>query len=192
VPIRKPEVEKYITRITRVLKAANLEKAETYLRERQATLIDCVAALQEAKGTWGKLRRLRTTSEMLRVLNAVDPVRSGLTVAALFLMRDQESHRFASDQSFRFQLVRVWRSQTRLSFGSYYNHQTERVVSTYKPLPPRVIEAIAPLLIETYSRFAGHVIAAEKRALTPRQTLAEAFAPLEGFIPFLNRLLAIR
>lgn len=188
VPIRKPEAEAYVKRVLKLV--GDAEKMEAYLRERQTLLLDCVTTLKEAKSVWGTLRRQRTTSEMLRVLNAVDPVRSGLTIAALCLMRDQESHRFFNDQSFRFQLVRLWRSNTRLSFGSYYNHETGRVVSTYKPLPPRVVEAIAPLLIQTYSSFAGHVIAANKRALTPRQTLAEAFAPLEGFIPFLNRLLA--
>jgi hypothetical protein len=136
------------------------------------------------KGTWGALRKERTINEMLRVLKAVDAVRSGLTVAALFLMRDQESYRFVSDQAFRFQLVRLWRSNTRLSFGSYYNEKTDKTVAVYKPLPPRVIEAIAGLLIEAYSRFGAHVIAADKNALVKRQALVKSLA--EGFAPLLT------
>jgi hypothetical protein len=145
-------------------------------------LIECVTTLGAMKGVWGTQRRERTVSEMLRVLEAVDAVQSGLTVAALFLMRDQEPYRFVSDQSFRFQLVRLWRSNTRLSFGSYYNERTDKTVSVYKQLPPRVTETIAALLIDAYSRFAAYVIAAAAKALAKRlalpQTLAEGFAPL--------------
>src|SRR6267378_2838148 len=147
VPIRKPEVEKYVKRIQRLLKGGNLDKIETFLREQHSLLIECVMTLGAMPGIFGTERRQRTVNEMLRVLKAVDAVRSGLTVAALFLMRDQQSYRFVSDQAFRFQLVRLWRSNTRLSFGSYYNEKTDKAVSTYKPLPPRVIEAIAGLLI---------------------------------------------
>jgi hypothetical protein len=192
VPIRKPEVERYVSRIKRLLKSANLEKIEAHLRERHGLLRDCSTALKEAKSVFGTQRRQRTASEMLLVLDAVDPVRSGLTVAALFLMRDQEPHRFVSDQAFRFQLVRVWRSQTRLAFGSFYDEKADRVVATYKPLPPRVIEVIAPLLIQAYAPFGARIVSAYHRALKSRQTLAEAFAPLEGFVPFLNKLLATR
>lgn len=184
VPIRKPEMEKYLRCIQRLLKGGKLDTIETFLREQHALLIECVTTLGAMKGTWGALRRERTVNEMLRVLRAVDAVRSGLTVAALFLMRDQESYRFVSDQAFRFQLVRLWRSNTRLSFGSYYNQKTDKTVATYKPLPPRVVEAIASLLIEGYSRFAGHVIAADKQALAKRQALAKTLA--EGFAPLLT------
>jgi hypothetical protein len=182
--IRKPEVEKYSKRIQRLLKGGNLDKIETFLREQHALLTDCVTTLGEMKGIWGAQRRERTVNEMLRVLKAVDAVRSGLTVAALFLMRDQESYRFVSDQAFRFQLVRLWRSNTRLSFGSYYNEKTDKTVAVYKPLPPRVIEVIASLLIEAYSRFAAHVIQADKQAFAKRQALAKTLT--EGFAPLLT------
>ena len=184
VPIRKLEAGRYVRRIQRLLKGGNLDKIETFLREQHSLLIECVTTLGEMKGIWGPQRRERTITEMLRVLKAVDPVRSGLTVAALFLMRDQQSYRFFNDQAFRFQLVRLWRSNTRLSFGSYYNEKTDKTVSTYKPLPPRIIEAIAGLLIQAYSKFAAYCIRADEQALKKRQAHATALA--EGFAPLLT------
>ncbi len=183
VPIRKPEVEKYVKRIQRLLKGGNLDKIETFLREQHSLLTECVTTLGAMPGIFGTARRERTVNEMLRVLKAVDPVRSGLTVAALFLMRDQEPRRFFNDQAFRFQTVRLWRSQTRLSYGSWYNEKTDRTVSTYKPLPPRVIEAIAGLLIQAYSKFAAYCIRADEQALKKRQAHATALA--EGFAALL-------
>ena len=63
------------------------------------------------------------------MLGDTDAVESGVTVAAVFLMRDQERRRRVSDAAFDFELVRIWRSQTRLNFGSYWNHKTDKVVS---------------------------------------------------------------
>jgi hypothetical protein len=120
---------------------------------------------------------------VLKVLGDADAVQSGIVVAAVFLLRHLEPRRFVSDRGFEFQLVRLWRSQTRLSFGSFYNAKTDQTVSTYRDLPPRVVQELALLLVPTYSRFAGYVVAAFHKNLARRAALKESLA--EGFAPLL-------
>jgi hypothetical protein len=82
-----------------------------------------------------------------------------------------------------FQLVRLWRSQTRLSFGSFYNEKSGKTVATYRDLPPRVVVEIALLLVTTFSRFAGNVVAAFHKDLARRAALKENLT--QGFAPLL-------
>src|SRR5437899_7305378 len=63
VPIRKPEVEKYVKRIQRLLKRGNLEKIETFLREQHSLLIECVTTLGAMPGIFGAERRQRAVNE---------------------------------------------------------------------------------------------------------------------------------
>lgn len=191
VPLRKPEVAKYSKRIERLLsKRGNWERIETYLRETASLLADVVQdpeythplAADGKCGIWVNRWRQRAKDEVLKVVGDADVVHSGIVVAAVFLLRDLEPRRFVSDRGFEFQLARLWRSQTRLSFGSFYNAETDKTVSTYRDLPPRVVQELALLLVPTYSRFAGYVVAAFHKNLARRaalkETLADGFAPL--------------
>jgi hypothetical protein len=180
VPIRKPELTEYVKRVKQLI--SSRERIETYLREQAAVLAD-VAQMPEARsnGAWVVRWKQKATEEMVRVLRDVDPISGGVTVAAVFLMRDQQPRRFVSDPAFRTQLVRLWRSQTRLAFGSFWNQRTDKVVSVYKDLPPRVVETIALFLVEAYARFAGYVISADRRekdrATALDETLDAGFTP---------------
>src|SRR5207249_5448719 len=162
LPIRKPALMTYVKRVKRLIH--NRERIETYLREQAGVLAD-VVQMPEARsnGVWVVRWKKKATEEMARVLRDVDPISAGVTVAAVFLMRDQEPRRFVSDPAFRAQLVRLWRSQTHLAFGSFWNQRTDKVVSVYKDLPARVVETIALFLVEAYARFAGYVSAADRR-----------------------------
>jgi len=170
---------KYVKRVKRLIR--NRERIETYLLELAGVLAD-VVQMPEARsnGVWVVRWKKKATEEMMRVLRDVDATSGGVTVAAAFLMRDQEPRRFVSDPAFRTQLVRLWRSQTGLAFGSFWNQRTDKVVSVYKDLPPRVVETIALFLVETYARFAGYVIAADRRekdrATALDETLSAGFS----------------
>jgi hypothetical protein len=190
-PLRKPEVSKYSKRIERLLKKrGSWERIETYLRETASLLADVVQdpeythplAADGKCGIWVNRWRQRARDEVLKVLGDADAVQSGIMVAAVFLLRDLEPRRFVTDRAFESQLVRLWRSQTRLSFGSFYNVKTDKTVSTYRDLPPKVVAEIALLLVATFTRFAGNVVAAFHKDLARRaarkENLTEGFAPL--------------
>jgi len=169
--------------VTRLLKRANMEKIELHLRAVAERLGDAARSPEAVASPFGVDRwKRRAVDEVLKVLGDTEAVESGILVAAVFLMRDQERRRFVNDTAFDFELVRLWRSQTYVNFGSYWNQATDKVVSTYRPLPRGVVEVMAPYLVAAYSRFASYVIRALKKDLAQqaalRTSLDEGFAPL--------------
>ena len=65
-------------------------------------------------------------------------------------VNDERPRRFVSDEAFRFQLVRMWRSQTSLSVGSTYDAKRDRTTGWYRDLPPRVVLYLAEILTTAY------------------------------------------
>jgi len=189
VPIRKPQVKTVVKRIKKLLKRGNIEKVGAYLRER-ATLLREVVESPEAVEVptttrpriWVVGWKAQAVDEMLKVLNDSDPVESGLLVAAMFLLRVEQPRLFASDEGFDYELVRMFRAQTRMSFGSYYYQEKDCVVYVHKVLPARVTEYMAEFLVATYSRFGGHVCTAvekeRKWQAEHEQKLVEGFESL--------------
>lgn len=183
--VRTLEVQKWVKRLKVLLRQqADMEKMETYLRDVATRIEDAarspeaVEALPHSDGRpspWVALWKQRAVDEILRVLKESDAVESGILVAATFLMRDQERHRFVTDRAFDFQLCRLWRGQAGLAWGTWYNHRTGRTSGYYRELPPRVAEEIVQYLKTAYSRFAGRVVTLVN---TPRDVLDEAFRPL--------------
>ena len=91
------------------------------------------------------------------MLLEADPVECALTVAGVFLLRAHKPYLFASDRGLTFQLVRQFRAQCALAYGSYFDPRVGRAKKTYKDLPARVVERIGSLLTDAYARFVGHV-----------------------------------
>src|ERR1700747_64975 len=188
LPIRKPEVTKIVNRIKKLLRGGNVERVEAYLRERAALLRDVVESPEAVEVQSSRFRlwviswKQQAVTEMLKVLNDSDPVESGYLVAAMFLLRLERPGDFASDLGFNYELARLWRAQTRMSFGSYYNQEQDAVRYVHRVLPARVTEYIAEFLVATYSRFAGHVIGAVEKDRVRKQEhekqLAEGFETL--------------
>jgi len=182
-PIRKQtELATYIKRIKQLLKrAANIERVETYLHDVAHGIEGAARSLEavEVGKPWAHRWRQRAVDEMLRVLGDTNAVESGILVAAVFLMQDQDRHKFVSDRAFDFQLVRLWRSQTTLAFGSSYSHTTGKMSGYYRDLPPRVVEEIVPCLKTAYARFASRVISLFHTAQTPD----EAVTPMLRYCP---------
>lgn len=82
---------------------------------------------------------------------------------AMFLLRDAEPRRFASDRAFDFQLARRVRGLAPVNAGSYWNHKARRTTKVYKDLPPRVVEALGQQLREAFG-LAGFMLAERERA----------------------------
>ena len=163
--VKRNVLEEYVRRVTRVIERADSPVIDTALRTTAGALIDAAKDLGEHShvGKWVRLWSLRACDEVLRVLDSIGSVRSGLTVAAVFLLRDEHPAQFDSDVAFRFELCRLWRSQTSLSTGSTWDANHGRMNHWYKTLPARTTAGIAQLLVDAYAPFASLVIAAEKR-----------------------------
>ena len=101
---------------------------------------------------------------------------------AMFLMRDAEPRRFASDRAFDFQLVRRVRGLAPVNAGSYWNHKAQRTTKVYRDLPPRVAELLGRQLREAFG-LAGFMLAEKERAeevkaKAEQRQLAEALEAL--------------
>jgi hypothetical protein len=197
-PVRKPEVKVLVKQVQRLVQHANREQVDQYLRDVASNLKEVVES-PEAVEVWSKKGsalpwvhrwRKRAVNEIVRVLEDTDPVQSGLWIAALFLLRDQQPLRFRSDRAFTFQLVRLWRGQAGIAFGTWFNPETGKATGYYLDLPPKVTEAIYQFLVPAYARFVSRVITAfnkeqaqEATALDLSSTRRCVSSLCQNFIP---------
>ena len=159
-PVRKLEVQKAVKSLKRLVKRAKKqEQVESALRQLAGNLADCTiddltqpAPNGRDNKPWVNRWQLAALHEVQRVMGDVDPVQSGYVVCAMFVMAQTERPpRFLTDLAARVQLVRMFRMQTALGCGSWYNETEDRVRVWYKTLPPRVSEYIAEMLTLTYA-----------------------------------------
>ena len=68
----------------------------------------------------------------------------------MYLMQDQRSRGFVSDEAFDFQMVRRVRGLTDTNAGSYWDHREQRARRVYRDIPPRVTQAMAFILKEAF------------------------------------------
>jgi hypothetical protein len=131
---------------------------------------------------WVSRWQAQALDEVQRVLGDTDAIASGYLICAMFVLREEDARRFTSDRGFRWELVRMWRKQTRLAYGSWYNAETDTVRGYWKDLPPRVVEYISELLTAAYAPVAGlasrAVLKERERHASLRANLTEGFAPL--------------
>ena len=138
---------------------------------------------QYRKGRPSQRQERKAYEELVKLADSVT-VRDLLEVGlAMFLMREWDGRKFASDRGFTFQLTRRVRSLTDLNVGTYYNHITGKVHRTYRDLPPKVTSRLADVLVGYLSRAAAHVISIAKKDWEEQQRKSrevdEAFAELE-------------
>src|SRR5258708_540332 len=177
--ITKTEFNEYLGRVTRVVERGNYEHIDRGLRETAAVLADSARDLESAShsGPWVRKWSIRAAQEVLRVLDDIGAARSGLTVAAVFLFREENPHRFDSDSdAFVYELVRLWRSTTSLSIGSTWDEKRQRSTRWYRTLPARTSQAIAALLVDAYVPLAALAVRAYKEAVA-RPTPARLHLP---------------
>jgi len=183
------EWRKVATRLRRLVqRGGKADRVELAFRQiasnlAEVTVDDLRQPSQNGKArVWVPRWQAQALDEVQRVLGDTDPIASGYLICAMFVLREADSRRFASDRGFNFELVRMWRKQTRLAYGSWYNPETDTVRGYWKDLPPRVVEYVAELLLVAYSRVAGLALGAvrkeRERQAALRDNLNEGFAPL--------------
>lgn len=108
---------------------------------------------------------------LLDVLDGTSPEESAAVVLAVFLMWQREPYRFVSDDGFRFQLVRRWRSLSETAVGRYYDHRGKVVRSVYRDPPPRAVRYLAAMLTDAHLRLVAHILRRERRRREARREI---------------------
>lgn len=119
--------------------------------------------------------------EVVKLARTVESREVVDTVLAMFLMQDQQPHRFRSDRAFIAQLVRRVRGLTDVNCGVWTNPSTGRPKRAYLDLPPSVVELMGRLLVENLGPAGVYIAKLErqdeeeqrKRSLDLAQALEE-------------------
>jgi len=178
-PVRRHEPRKIVTRLKRVVKRlGKVEVVERAFRQIAGNLLtvtvdDLPQPAPNGKAKpWTNLWMQRALEEVERVSGDVESVASGYLVVAMFFMQtDERPRRFVSDEAFRFQLVRMWRSQTSLSVGSTYDAKRDRMTGWYKTTPVRVVQYLADVLTTAYVPVVGYMTTLIKKDEEQRRLL---------------------
>ncbi|MBA1158682.1 hypothetical protein [Microvirga mediterraneensis] len=126
-------------------------------------------------------RHLVTACDQIeKVTKSVDSIETATTIAAMFLLRDQQPRRFVSDQGFIGQTVRQFRLPSGIARGTTYDQRKDKTVGWFRPLSRKTTEVIGRIMVEAYKPWLVHIQAAEKRLTEEEQRvsrdLAAAFA----------------
>ncbi len=189
-PVRKGEVREIVMRLKRLVKQTRQqEQVEAVFRDIGSRLLDVTTddltqpVPNGKQKPWANLWMTCAIDELQRVIGDIDAVQSGLVIAAMFVLQQEKGPpRFVSDDGFRFQLVRMWRSQTTLAFGSTYDAKRDKAIGWYKDLPARVTRHLSEILVTAYGPVAGYMTTAvrkdRERQAVFRAKLDAAFRPL--------------
>src|SRR6266516_4254766 len=171
--VKKAALRPYVARAKRLIKRRNSEKIEAGLRTIHATLL---AATQE-----GSSNRfvLQASQGLAKVLNETSPLACGLVVAAVALLRVHDPLYFANERTFEFALVRAFRSQGSLAYGSTWDHKAQRTRLWYRAWPERSTAYAAMLLKECYVPFIGAILTEDRKEAQQAASARAAFN--EGF-----------
>ena len=170
-PVRRHEARKIVTHLKRLVRRlGKTEQVERAFQQIATNLVSVTvddlpqpAPNGKAK-PWTNQWMERALDELQRICSDVEAVASGYLVIAMFVMQqDERPPRFVSDQAFRFQLVRMWRSQTSLACGTTYDAKRDRVVGWYKIVPPRVVIYLAAILTTAYAPVVGYMVTLIKK-----------------------------
>lgn len=104
--------------------------------------------------------------EVVKVANAVaDGGAVGVVdvVLAMFLMRDQQPHRFRADDAFVYQVVRRVRALADMNVGVWCNPVTGKNQRAYRDVPPQVVEIMGRWIVEALGPAGVYMAKLERR-----------------------------
>lgn len=174
--IRRTEMRPMEDRVREIISRGHLPM----IRQGLQTIND--ALLRHGQDTLASWRRGRPMnrhvvlahSEVLKVAQNVEPVDTGITLAALYLLADHTPRRIVSDEGMAGQLVRVYRLQQGLAVGVTWDG--DKRTSWYRPLPKDTTQLMGAILREAYSPWLAHVMAADRKQREEQQKAARDLA----------------
>lgn len=116
------------------------------------------------RGTGASIRPKRIAcQEITKVANAVEGREVVDIVLAMFLLRDQQPHRFRSDDAFVYQVVRRFRGLTDMNCGVWFDANAGREKRAYREMPPQVVEIMGRLIVEALGSAGLYLAKLERR-----------------------------
>lgn len=159
--ISQKDLKPYVRRVERLIQRNTSGKIESGLHQIKSLLEmsanEVVSDFYERHRAMNR-QWVKANQEILKVLKDSEPIRIGVTIAAMYLLQQEDPRRFASDRGLVFELVRKYRSLTDRNIGSYYNGETGRVTRVYKDLPTKVVEYMGKKIIEYYKTWVALVV----------------------------------
>lgn len=119
--------------------------AWSILAQRWGMIIDAAKAT-EAEALSGKpffSYEREANGELIKLANEVPVEVLVETVLALFLMQEDQPHRFKSDAAFDAQLARRARALTDSNAGTYWDDKRKRIKRVYRDITPRTLAVMA-------------------------------------------------
>lgn len=147
--VTKADLKLYIAMV-----AARLEKNRdkpllAQLEARWGALISLAESVRKEARLKPMARfRREAAVEVLRLAKCVNARDLIETILAMYVMQDQDSRRFKSDQAFRTQLVRRVRSLTRLNADSWIDGKTGKRKLVYRDLSQRTVIIMSSWIAE--------------------------------------------
>lgn len=176
--VRKPELRPFITMAQDAIQRGNAPLVRSSVKRIACLLQSHSQRIVESYrlGTPMPRWRVQAHSEVLKIIEASDPLEPALVVAGMHLLRRDNPRRFATDGGFNGQIVRQVRSLHGIALGRTTTLATGIDRGWFRPLPVRATAEIARLLHEAYSRFAVHVLNSVEHA---EGTMRKASADLD-------------
>jgi hypothetical protein len=179
--IRFTEIKPYVTTVEKIVERdksgkiqSGLEKVVDIIREH------CEGISSDyAHGRPMNKYNVQAAKEVLTVFRDFSPIQCASVVAGMYLLQDEYPHRFASDQGFRFELVRRFRSISDANIGLYENSESGMVRRAYKEIPPRTIAQLGAILMDGFKTFVAYVRLHERKKAAQEQEVRTLFQ--EGF-----------
>jgi len=163
--VRKSDLKPFVTRAKKLVKLRNAERIEAGLRTIHAALL--AATEQESSNRYV----IKASDEIAKVLKETAPLACGLTIAAVALLQ--------AHKTFDFALVRAFRAQSSLAFGSAWDHEEQRARLYYRVWPERSTAYAAMLLKEFYAPFVAAILTEDSKEALQAVSARAAFN--EGF-----------
>src|SRR6266699_3391698 len=157
----------------KAVKLRNAERIGAGLRTIHAALL--AATEQESSNRYV----IKASDEIAKVLKETAPLACGLTIAAVALLQAHNPRYFATDKTFDFALVRAFRAQGSLAYGSAWDHEEHRARLWYRVWPERSTAYAAMLLKEFYAPFVAAILTEDGKEALQAASARAAFN--EGF-----------
>lgn len=178
--IRKQDIAPLMKQVRDTIERDSSGQIEAGLKKLKSLLeAEASSTIAESRSGAMSSYRLKTAHEIQRVLQNTDALTCASGIAAIYLLQERNSRRFASDRGFTFQLVRRFRALTDLNAGTYYNNKTGKVHRVYKDLPAQVTEFLGRTLIERYKTFVAFIIKRDRKKAEETKSATDLIA--KGF-----------
>lgn len=176
--IRRTEIRPMEDRVRKIISRGHLPMIRQGLQTINEALI---RHSEETLASWRRGRPMNrhvvlAHSEVLKVAQNVDPLDSGVTLAALYLLEEHMPRRIVSDEGMAGQLVRVYRLQHGLAIGVTWDASKSRETRWYRPLPKDTTQLMGAMLRQAYSPWLAHVLAVDKKEREEKQKAARELA----------------